>query len=278
VVVTGPTGSGKTNTLNTIFAQMEEDDTRVILELGSPIEIESPRRVQITIRETASEKMNDLLYQQMFKAAMRFDPDVIAFTEIRNADEARIAFRAANTGHLVFTTMHAADVEETFGRMFEMGLDRSIVAKGILAIVAQTLIRRLCESCKVEDFAGAQVAGFPIYRENESGCDSCDGGFAGRTAVAEVLLFNDDVRDMIAEGLKPAQIVTQAVERGYLTPLKRVALGKLQDGVTSETEVVQLVQLRTEVNAEAEVISGDVWGGGTFDLSVQEADFIDVSV
>ena len=277
VVVTGPTGSGKTNTLNTIFAQLEEDDSRVILEFGSPIEIESPRRVQITIRDAGSEKLTDLLYQQMFKAAMRFDPDVIAFTEIRNADEARIAFRAANTGHLVFTTMHAADVEETFGRLFEMGLDRSIVAKGILAIVAQTLIRKLCEGCKIEDAEASEMAGVAIYRENEAGCDCCDGGYAGRTAVAEVLLFNDDVRQMIGEGHQPAHIVARSVERGYLTPMKQVALGKLHQGVTSETEAIQLVQLRTEVNAEAEseVVSGAVWHD-TFNLPVQDADFTDV--
>ena len=167
-------------------------------------------------------------------------------------------------------------MEETFGRLFEMNLDRYIIAKGILAIVAQTLIRKLCEGCKIEDAEASAMAGLPIFRENETGCDCCEGGYAGRTAVAEVLLFNDDVRNMITEGHKPQHIVARSVERAYMTPMKRVALGKLHEGVTSEAEAIQLVQLRTEVNAEAEaaVVSGEVWQD--FTLPVQDAEFTDV--
>ncbi len=280
VVVTGPTGSGKTNTLNAIFAKLEELDDKIILELGSPIEIESERRVQITIQETASEKLTDIIYQKMFKACMRFDPDIIAFTEIRNGDEARIAFRAANTGHLVFTTMHAADVEETFGRLFEMSIDRSIISKGILAIVAQTLIRRLCDYCKVADPDASLMSGMTIYRENEEGCGYCDGGFAGRTVVSEVLHFNDDVRQMIVKGCKPSEICQKSVEKGYMIPMKRIALGKLNSGITSESEVIQLIELRTELNSDAEDMPIIVEDDEDFysALPVQDGEFEDVRV
>ncbi|HLM62546.1 MAG TPA: ATPase, T2SS/T4P/T4SS family, partial [Pyrinomonadaceae bacterium] len=107
IVVTGPTGSGKTNTLNCILAILEEDDTLAITELGSPIEIESPFRRQITVPDTASETQNEIIRQQYFMDAMRSDPDVICYTEIRSADESKTAFRAAVTGHLVLTTLHA---------------------------------------------------------------------------------------------------------------------------------------------------------------------------
>lgn len=286
VVVTGPTGSGKTNTLNCIFAILEkseeDDDDKVILELGNPIEIESERRVQITIQETASEKLTDIIYQKMFKGCMRFDPDVIAFTEIRNADEAKIAFRAANTGHLVFTTMHAADVEETFGRLFEMGIDRSIISKGILAIVAQTLIQKLCRYCKIEDAEASAMSGKTIFRHNENGCTYCDDGkqkgFDGQTVVAEVLYFNKDIQQLIVEGCKPAEIISKAVERGYMIPMKRIALGKLNEGITSESEITQLVELRTDINADIEAMPGFVEDEDLFPLTVTEAEYIDVEV
>lgn len=279
VVVTGPTGSGKTNTLNCIFAILEEDDDLVILEIGSPIEIESLRRVQIQVVETPSEKLTDIIYQKHFKAAMRFDPDVIGFTEIRNADETRIAFRAAVTGHLVFTTLHAADVEETFGRLFEMNIDRSIIAKGILAVVAQTLIRKLCELCKTEDpEATALAGGITIYRANEIGCSDCDGGYKGRTVVAEVLRFDQNVQRMINEGYKPSEIAQSAVDKGLMVPMKQIALEKLHSGITSEAEVVNLIELKTTINSDV----GEMPDAGDYEidekerLPVKDADYIDV--
>lgn len=253
VVVTGPTGSGKTNTLNCLFAELEKDDDKIIYEIGSPIEIESPYRVQINIQEKPDEKSTDIIYQMNFKGSMRADPDVIGFTEVRNPDESKIAFRAANTGHLVLTTLHAADIHETFVRLFEMDIARSIISKGILCIVAQTLIRTLCGFCKIEDREATEMAGTSIYLENEDGCRKCDKGIGGRTAVSEVIRFDDDVIRWIDEGLSPREITEQAIEQNKFIPMKRVAKRKIIKGIASESEVVSLVELKTELNADSEM-------------------------
>lgn len=285
VIVTGPTGSGKTNTLNCVFSILEkwdqDDDDMVILELGNPIEIESERRVQIPIVESASEKLTDIIYQKLFKATMRFDPDVIAFTEIRSGDEARIAFRAASTGHLVFTTMHAADVEETFSRLFEMGIDRSFIAKGVLGIVAQTLVQKLCVECRIEDReASAMSGGGNVYRADESGCPNCaeskQPGFLGQTVIAEVLTFNKDIKQMIVEGCQPSEIVSKCIEKKYLLPMKQIALEKLSLGVTAESEIKKLVGLRTEINSDAENIPE--FDDDIFTLPVKDAEYEDLKM
>lgn len=275
VAITGPTGSGKTNTLNTFFSELERPDDRVIIELGSPIEIESERRIQITIPDVDDEKKQDLVYQARFKDCLRSDPDVIAFTEIRSRDEAKITFRAATTGHLVFTTLHAADVEETLATILNWQIDRHIVGKGILAIVAQTLVKKLCDLCKVIDDDSSELAGFTIYKRKETGCDGCDNGISGRTAIAEVLYFTDEIRKMIFEGFQPSEIVKSAIEKGLMIPMKRVALRKLNEGVISNSEVIQLVELRTEQNSDVEdIFIGD---DEEFDsLPIQEAEYVDV--
>ena len=208
--------------------------------------------------------------------AMRSDPDVICYTEIRSADESKTAFRAAVTGHLVLTTLHAADVEESFGRLFEMGIDRSIISKGVLAIVAQTLIRKLCEDCKYKDEEASQMAGgdITIYRANEIGCGECDDGYKGRTVVAEVLRFNEELQKMINEGCKAAELAKESVQRGWMEPIKRVALGKLNGGITSEEEVTNLVELRISVNIDAPLPTIDEFDDD--ELPIQDAEYFDV--
>ena len=250
VVTTGATGSGKTNTLNAIFAILEEPDDKCIVELGSPIEIESPKRVQLTIRETPSEKVTDIIYQKFFKACLRFDPDVLGFTEIRSPDEARIAYRAANSGHLVFTTFHAYDLEETLGVLLSMHIDRSVIAKGTLAVIAQTLVRVLCQHCRVVDEDYSSMNDEIIYRADDSGCEKCDKGYHGRTVIAEVCVFDEEIRKRINEGLSPAEISKFAVKSGRMIPMRQIALQKVKAGITSEEEVVNMVELRTEINSD----------------------------
>jgi protein transport protein HofB len=240
-IITGETGSGKTNSLNAISVILEEDDKKNIVEFGSPIEIESQNRVQVTIKETGHEKETDKIYAQAFKASLRFDPDIIFFTEIRNTNEAKTALRAANTGHLVFTTMHAADVEEAFARLFDMGLSRDMIAKGIVLICAQTLIKKLCRFCKLKDNTASIKANCPIYIENKTGCEHCKEGFSGRTVVAEVLLMNDDVREWIRLGHSPGEIRRRAINGKHLTPLHEIALRKVRDGLSTENEIAELI-------------------------------------
>ena len=237
---TGETGSGKSNSLNAVGLILEEDDKKNIVEFGSPVEFESSRRVQVNIRETALEKETDKIYAEAFKASLRFDPDILFFTEIRNTSEAKTALRAANTGHLVFTTMHAADVEEAFARLFDMGLSRDMIAKGIVLICAQTLIKKLCKFCKIKDDVASVKAACPIYVENKNGCEFCKEGYSGRTVVAEVLLMTDDVREWIRLGYSPGDIRKRCVLGNLMVPLNEIALRKVRDGITTESQVHEL--------------------------------------
>ncbi len=283
VLITGPTGSGKTNTLNCIFQILQILDNMKIIETGTPIEIESPRRIQRTIPEFDNEERNNVERQRCFSDAMRSDPDVLGYTETRNTDEMKKCFRAATSGHLVLTTLHAADVEEAFVTLFGMDIERQIVSKGLLAIVSQTLIRTLCLHCRIVDPESSAMGnnGHTIYRENENGCPECRNGFGGQTVVAEVLRFNDEVRQWINEGYKPSEIVKCAAAKGYLKPMKLVARDKLNAGLTSESEVVNLIELKTEINSDSEIAAtpGDpavYQNNYEIDLPVQDADYIDV--
>lgn len=251
LLTTGETGSGKTNTLNCCSYILEENDELAIGEIGAPIEIESNRRFQITLQESPIESQNELIRLKTFADMMRCDPDVIIYTEIRTPDETKVAFRAAVTGHLVLTTLHANDVEATFNRLFEMGIDRSIIAKGTLGIISQTLVRVLCQHCRLDDEEGSILAQQKIYRENPAGCQHCDRGIKGMTVIAEVLRFNPEIRRMINENYKPADIVQRAVSQGYMMPMRKVALTKLLAGITSQSEIDNILELQTSVDPNA---------------------------
>lgn len=283
VLITGPTGSGKTNTLNCVFQILQALDDMNIIEVGTPIEIESPMRVQRTIQEFEDEERNNIERMRCFSDAMRSDPDVLGYTETRNTDEMKKCFRAATSGHLVVTTLHAATVEEAFITLIGMDIEARIISAGMLAVVSQTLIRKLCVECRIEDTEASALAnGHTIYRENESGCPDCKEGFAGRTVISEVLRVNDEIRQWINEGYKPAEIVKCAVQKGYFKPMKLVARDKLNAGITSESEVINLVELQTEINPDSEIMprTKDVTVyEDSFDnnLPIQEADYIDVN-
>lgn len=276
VLVTGATGSGKTNTLESLMAILEEEYIWNIIEVGDPCEIESARRVQITLAVTATKK-KDQQYEEAFADCLRLDPDIIYFTELRTPRVASTALDGSISGHQVFTTLHAADVEETLTRLYKMGLPLDLLAKGVLAIISQRLVRKLCEMCKIEDSSASILAGKTIYRENDSEkCPHCTKGFAGRTAVAEILIFNETVRGWVMEGKKPAEIVVLAAEKGIFQPLKRIALRKVLDGVTSEFEVRHMVDLQFGQNETDVFNAGEVFDDSPETSFVIDAEFTDV--
>lgn len=232
IVVTGATGSGKTNTLEAIFARLEEPDTFKIIEIGEPIEIRSRKRTQISLRPNTPFTWWDAFY-----SCLRSDPDIIGIGELRSSEHLSVAINAALTGHLVLSTFHAASVEDTLTRMFQMGIPRENLATGINLILAQTLIKKLCPNCKVEDRDASERQGFPVY--TSEGCKQCfNKGTRGRTAMAEVLLFNDDVKQWIQDkSLSARDVVKKAISRGYLLPMRGVAKEKLADGTASVSEI-----------------------------------------
>ncbi len=238
LVVTGATGSGKTNTLEAIYAQLEAPDTYKIIEIGEPIEIRSPRRTQMSLRPNTPFTWWDAFY-----SCLRADPDIIGIGELRSAEHASVAINAALTGHLVLSTFHAASVEDTLSRMFQMGIPRENLATGLNLILAQTLVKKLCERCKIADPRPSEEYDRVVYKA--VGCPECfNKGTRGRTAMAELLYFNDEVKEWVQNrNLTSRDVVQRAMNAGYLIPLKTVAREKVLAGITSEMEVAAVLGL-----------------------------------
>ena len=238
LVVTGATGSGKTNTLEAIYAALEEPDTHKIIEIGEPIEIRSALRTQISLRPNTPFSWWDAFY-----SCLRADPDIIGIGELRSAEHASVAINAALTGHLVLSTYHAASVEDTLSRMFQMGLPRENLSTGLNLILAQTLVKKLCERCKIPDPSPSDEYDRVIFKA--VGCPEClNKGTRGRTAMAELLYFNDEVKEWVQDrNLSARDVVQKAIKKGYLVPLKTVAHEKVLSGITSEMEVAAVLGL-----------------------------------
>lgn len=238
LIVTGATGSGKTNTLEAIFAALEEPDTSKIIEIGEPIEIRSAHRTQMSLRPNTPFTWWDAFY-----SCLRADPDIIGIGELRSAEHAAVAINAALTGHLVLSTFHAANVEDTLSRMFSLGLPRENLSTGLNLILAQSLIKKLCEKCKAVDPRPSEIYDRPVYRA--VGCPECfNKGTRGRTAIAELLYFNDEVKQWIEDrSLTARDVVHRATAAGYLIPMKEVAREKVLTGITSELEVAAVLGL-----------------------------------
>ena len=238
LIITGATGSGKTNTLESIYAALEEPDSSKIIEIGEPIEIRSSRRTQMSLRPNTPFTWWDAFY-----SCLRADPDIIGIGELRSAEHASVAINAALTGHLVLSTFHAASVEDTLSRMFQLGLPRENISTGMNLILAQALIKKLCEKCKIVDPNPTDTYDTVVYKS--VGCPECfNKGTRGRTAMAEMLYFNDEVKEWVEDRSMTARdIVQRAIREGYLMPMKAVAREKVIAGITSEMEVAAVLGL-----------------------------------
>lgn len=257
LIITGATGSGKTNTLESIYAQLEEADGFKIIEIGEPIEIRSLRRTQMSLRPNTPFTWWDAFY-----SCLRADPDIIGIGELRSGEHASVAINAALTGHLVLSTFHAANVEDTLSRMFQLGLPRENLSTGLNLILAQSLIKKLCERCKVVDTNPSEDYGKEVYKS--VGCPECFGkGTRGRTAMTELLYFNDEVKEWVENRTMTARdVVNRAIASGYLIPMRSVAREKVLMGITSETEVAAVLGLveskRQHSNAAFAAAAGNV--------------------
>jgi type IV pilus assembly protein PilB len=238
LIITGATGSGKTNTLESIYAALEEPDSRKIIEIGEPIEIRSPYRTQMSLRPNTPFTWWDAFY-----SCLRADPDIIGIGELRSGEHASVAINAALTGHLVLSTFHAANVEDTLSRMFQLGLPRENLSTGLNLILAQALIKKLCERCKIIDQNPSEEYDRPVFKS--VGCPDCfNKGTRGRTAMAELLYFNEEVKEWVEDrSLTARDVVNRATRAGYLIPMKEVARQKVLAGITSEMEVAAVLGL-----------------------------------
>ena len=245
IIVTGPTGSGKTTSLYSMLNEI--NDVQVNIQtLEDPVEYSLPMIRQTHVREGVLE------FADGIKALLRQDPDIIFIGEIRDGETAGMALKAAMTGHQVYTTLHTNDSFGAIPRLFDLGLKPGMVAGAIIAIFAQRLTRRLC-SCKEGYTASAEeceILGVDpqeapqIYKAREGGCDVCEGsGFKGRTAVVEILTFDEELNDLLASGASKTELKELAVKKGFKS-MKDDGMVKVLEGVTSLDAVAKVVDIR----------------------------------
>jgi type IV pilus assembly protein PilB len=240
ILVTGPTGSGKTVSLYTGLNILNTEDCN-ISTAEDPCEINLPGINQVNVNVKQG-----LTFAAALKAFLRQDPDVIMVGEIRDLETAEIAIKAAQTGHLVLSTLHTNDAPQTLTRLLNMGVPAYNVASTVSLIIAQRLARRLCKVCKKldsvpreellkEGFTEAQIdtPGFSIFKAN--GCDQCNGGYKGRTGIYQVMPVTDAIARIIMEGGNAIEIADQAAKEGVKT-LRESAIKKIIDGHLDLTE------------------------------------------
>ena len=244
LIVTGPTGSGKTTTLYSLLAKVN-DETVNIMTLEDPVEYPLTLMRQTSVNEVA--RMD---FANGIRSIMRQDPDIILVGEVRDKETAEMAFRAAMTGHQVFTTLHTNSALGVFPRLLDIGVQPDIMAGNIIGVIAQRLVRTLCSACKeayepvreermlLGDFAdGSPVLYRPV------GCRQCDNkGYKGRSPIMELLVMDADMDELVARRSTAKELRTAAMAKGF-RPLAEAGLTRVLDGVTTLAEVSRTVDL-----------------------------------
>lgn len=239
ILVTGPTGSGKTTTL---YAMMRRINTmeKNVLTIEDPVEYEMPLVRQVEVNEKAG-----TTFATAIRSFLRQDPDVMLVGEIRDEETASLAMRAAQTGHLVFSSLHTNDAVSAISRLRDLGVEDYILSSSLIGLVAQRLLRRLCPHCKRpaspraegETWEGLPVAGLFEH----AGCPYCrDTGYSGRLAVGEVLVVDDEVRKLIDHGASSIEI-EQATRGKGMYRMRDAGHRLVADGVTDIAEFIRVL-------------------------------------
>lgn len=241
VLVTGPTGSGKTVSLYTAMNILNTED-RNISTAEDPAEINLPGINQVNVKPDIG-----LDFASCLRAFLRQDPDVVMVGEIRDLETAEISIKAAQTGHMVLSTLHTNDAPKTLTRLLNMGVPAYNIASSVSLIIAQRLARRLCQECCVKadipeqelvktGFDESEIKNLTIYEANEEGCRQCSGGYKGRTGVYQVMPVTEKMGEIIMAGGNSDDLKKEAAANG-VTDLRRSGLKKVREGVTSLTEI-----------------------------------------
>jgi general secretion pathway protein E len=243
LLVTGPTGSGKTTTL---YAALQKRDrgAEKIITVEDPVEYQLPGVTQVPVHRQAG-----ITFSSVLRSILRQDPDVVMIGEMRDAETAEIAVQAAMTGHLVFSTLHTNDAIGAVPRLLDLGVPDYLVAATLEGILAQRLVRRICDQCRTTyEPASESVAllnGQPVGRislERGAGCTACRGtGFRGRAGLFELLVLTDEIKDAIIRGAGRADLRGIARAAG-MTTLRDDGWRKVRDGTTTVEEVLRVVQ------------------------------------
>jgi type IV pilus assembly protein PilB len=242
VLVTGPTGSGKTNTLYSALSRINTPETN-IMTAEDPVEFQLPGVNQVQMKESIG-----LNFAAALRSFLRQDPNIVLVGEIRDFETAEIAIKAALTGHLVLSTLHTNDAPSTINRLMNMGIEPFLVATSVNLIVAQRLIRRICQKCKQPDdvpvqallnigFTEAEAPNLQLFKGR--GCEVCNQrGYKGRVGLYEVMTITEDIRELILSGASAVELRRKTLEEGMIG-LRQSGLQKIRDGVTTIEEVVR---------------------------------------
>ena len=245
-LVTGPTGSGKTVSLYTGIDILNKEDIN-ISTAEDPVEINLAGVNQVQVDERTG-----MTFEKALKAFLRQDPDIILVGEIRDLITGNIAIKAAQTGHMVMSTLHTNDAPQTLTRMVDMGVQPFAIATAVNVITAQRLGRRLCGNCKrplenipkeallKEGFSEEDVEGDMILYE-PVGCEQCNDGYRGRVGIYQVMEISEEMKRMVMEGRNAIDLADQAAREG-IWDLRTAGLQKVKSGMTSIEELNRVTQ------------------------------------
>ena len=239
ILVTGPTGSGKTTSLHSFLREVESPEKN-IMTVEDPVEYKSDTISQIQVNEKVG-----LTFANALRSILRQDPDVVMIGEIRDEETASIAVRAALTGHLVFSTLHTNSAAATISRLVDMGVAPFLISSSLLGILAQRLVRQLCPSCKTEDTLAEEFAkdyNLPLNAKiyKATGCKECNySGYSGRRSIGELLVMNDNVKNLL-KTTTDEHSIKQALEQEGLKTIADQLKKMLLEGETSLEEAIRV--------------------------------------
>jgi len=243
ILVTGPTGCGKTTTLYAALSKINSVDKKIIT-------IEDPIEYQLAgVNQMQVQPKIGLTFAEGLRSILRQDPDVIMVGEIRDYETAEIAIRAALTGHLVFSTLHTNDAPSGVTRLLDMGVEPYLVSSSVEAIIAQRLVRVICPNCRTSYRISAESLrelGFPaeedLTLQRGEGCDECrNTGYKGRTAIFEILLMTEPIKELVLNRASASRIRERAVAEGMKT-LVDAGWEKVKAGITTIEEVLRVAE------------------------------------
>jgi general secretion pathway protein E len=235
-LVTGPTGSGKSTTLYSALKRINQSDKKIIT-IEDPVEYQMDGINQLHVNTQIG-----LTFASGLRHIVRQDPDVIMVGEIRDRETADIAIRSSLTGHFVFSTLHTNDAPSAISRLTDMGVENYLITSSLVAVLAQRLVRVICEHCKEEDGTRFAPSGDMVHCFTGRGCEHCFGsGYTGRVGIFELMELDDGIRQLIMKN-QDAVAITNAARRIGMRNLREDGWSKVATGVTTADEVMRVTQ------------------------------------
>jgi type II secretory ATPase GspE/PulE/Tfp pilus assembly ATPase PilB-like protein len=237
IFLTGPTGSGKTTTLYACLSKLNQEAVKIIT-IEDPVEYELEGVTQIQVKPEI-----DFTFANALRSILRHDPDIMMVGEVRDFETAELSVRTSLTGHLIFSTLHTNYAASGATRLIDIGVEPYLIASSVLAFISQRLVRQICPKCNKEKETNTllpeHLSGTKVYYGQ--GCPECGNlGYIGRTAIYEILVIDDEIRDMIMKKSSAGEIAKMAQKKGYRSLLE-AGVDKIKQGITTPEEVIRVV-------------------------------------